>query len=161
MKEVKDIKLLNEAMVRVARWYAQYFGYIEIEDREVDVLKEEKFWGNVLVASQYCSNHDYKKRFTYHKVLFVQPMLEEEKPEGKRVGKIEIDLLFGAPRLSVYYPSYVKTGEMVNLTYEPETMEFRESQVWGKNGFEYAIYLKGRVDGAIAKLKSSINNQNT
>lgn len=155
MKEVKDITLLNEAMVRVARWYARYFGYIEIEDREVDVLKEDKFWGNVALATKFAMDSNFQKRFTYHKVLFVQPLFEDEKPEGKRIGKIEIDLLFGSPRLTVYYPSYIKTGEMVNLTYDPETLEFQESQVWGKNGFDYGIYLKGRVDGAIAKLKSS------
>lgn len=160
MKEVKDITLLNEAMVMVARWYARYFGYIEIEDREVDVLKEDKFWGNVALASKFAMDSNFQKRFTYHKVLFVQPLFEDEKPEGKRIGKIEIDLLFGSPRLSVYYPSYINTGEMVNLTYEPETLELQESQVWGKNGFDYGVNLKGMVDIVIEKLKSSTNNKN-
>ena len=144
---MKNMTIICSAMHDVAEQIARENGFILVanEDR---LLRKDKFWGNSYVAVEYLMKHGYKEELKYEYFKFVYPIFEEEKNEKFASPKIELDMHFGNPRLTVYHKD--NAGGFC-LTYSRERLKFSEAQVFGEHGFEMAIEAKTAIESILEK----------
>lgn len=140
------MELLCKAMLHAAEIIARANGYIMVAQEE-RFLHKDTFWGNVMVAYEYAKKHDYKKLQSYQYFKFIYPQFEEDIDENKSKPKIELDMHFGNPRVTVY--GHDGAGSFC-LSYKSETHQFSEAQVWGELGFPRAELFKGYIEEYLA-----------
>lgn len=136
------MELLCKAMLHAAEIIARANGYIMVAQEE-RFLHKDRFWGNRMVAYEYAKKHGYKKMLSYQYFKFIYPQFEEDVDENKSKPKIELDMHFSNPRVTVY--SYDGAGSFC-LSYNPETHRFSEAQVWGELGFPRAELFKEYIE---------------
>lgn len=130
----------NEAMLVVAQKLAQKWGYIETKIFDIDAEKDS-FWGNQCIGIQ--AYVEKKPPVIVHACKYIFPVFDFEKEEGKRPPRIEIDMHFGNPRLSVR-----KVDEtFACLTYNDGV--YSEGQAFKDGGPELLIELKKTIDELI------------
>ena len=139
------MKIVNQALVNVAEELARKFGYIEVEHKVADLMKDS-FWGTAYYAAKMYL--ETKEEQTFEVVKYVKPIFEDELDPDKSRPKIETWVRFCNPRLSVYLPD----GGMVSLEYK-EDGTFAECQIFDGSGFEAAPSIKRDVEEWISCLK--------
>ena len=134
--------IICSAMRDVAEQIAREKGFILVANEE-RLLRKDKFWGNSCVAVEYLIEHGYKEELKYEYFKFIYPFFDEDKNEKFESPKIELDMHFGNPRLTVYHKG--KAGGFC-LTYSRKTLKFSEAQVFGEHGFEMALEAKTAIE---------------
>ena len=132
---------VNEVMLKVAEEYAGKFGYIEVSKHRIDGLKD-KFWGNQQAA--IISKFKEGKDIIIDGCLYLMPILDTEQEEMKsRPPRIQIDMHWGLPRLSVYKPDRT----FACLTYKDGV--YSDGQAFQDGGPELLLELKSKIDKMI------------
>lgn len=121
---------VNEAMLIIAEREAKRNGYIEVSRYNINA-KNDKFWGNRMIG------YDSKDPVIIKACKYIIPTWEEEE---KSVPMIRIDMNWGLPRLTLYYPD----KSMVCLTYKDNICS--EAQAFGENGLKLALSIKEQID---------------
>lgn len=134
------MKTANEAMLVVANKLATEWGYIEDRKFDINAIKDS-FWGNRYIGAQ--AYIDKKPEVIVNACKYIYPMFDFEKEDGKESPRIEIDMHFGKPRLSVQKPD----GTFACLTYRDGV--FSEGQAFQENGPELLMELKKSIDELI------------
>lgn len=124
----------NEAMLRVAKAMADKYGFIaESENIELDACKDG-FWGNLALGIEA------DKKGEKLIVMSSRYVVPEPLPESKVQPKIDIDMFWGHPRLSVRLPD----GTFACLTYQDGVLS--DVQAFQPNGLELATTLKFLIE---------------
>lgn len=132
---------INDAMLALAKKYANELGYIDLGDFEIDAIKE-KFWGNHFIGVK--AYFEDKSRVIVKACKYIYPVFDFEKDAGKVTPKIEIDMHFGNPRLSIRKPD----NTFACLTYSNGS--YSEGQAFNEAGPELLLTLKNEIDKLIA-----------
>jgi hypothetical protein len=142
------MKIVNQALLKVAEEVARRFGYIEVEHYTQNLMKSD-FWGTSFYATKQYVESEYKEIPTFEVVKYILPVFEDEKDENKSRPRIELRVRFRNPRIGIYFPE----GGYVGLEYSPEG-EFKEAQIFDERGYDYLPVIKEKVAHWINKLKS-------
>lgn len=142
------METLIKAIREVADKFARDNGYILVVD-EVKYLHKDTFWGNAAIGTKYAMDHDFKKFITYKSFKYVYPLSEEEKDSKKSTPKIELDMYWGDPRITVLTKD--ESGSFC-LTYSSKTRKFSSAQVWEEKGFERALDMKNAIEQKLVEL---------
>lgn len=129
----------NEAMLRVAKAMADKYGFVaESENTEINA-RDEKFWGNMVLGIE--------AEMKGEKVIVMSSryVLPEPQPEGKPQPKIDIDMFWGQPRLSVRLPD----GTFACLAYKDN--EMYDAQAFHHDGLRLALTLQFMIDEEMKK----------
>ena len=126
-------------MLRFAKEYAEQNWYLE------GWVKPDDFWANK--ADRLL--HPEKPQVI--EVSYVAPVFEEDKEEKGywRVPRVRIDSYWGNPRINVVD----REQNFCCLSYDRDTNLFTEAQVWRKDGFKLAEFVKGRIELYIQMMK--------
>jgi hypothetical protein len=139
------MKIVNQALLKVAEEIAQKFGYIET-DRRTEDLTKDKFWGtSFCAAKRYLRTNEVP---TFESVRYSYPIFEDDVDESKPRPKIELRVRFENPRIDIRFPD----GGFIGLEYKPDTHEFSEAQIFGEDGYWKLPYVKERIDQLINSL---------
>lgn len=131
---------ITEAILKVANNYGRLHGYILTEEGALDAAKS-KFWGNLAASIKHKSETGKSLVIPY--VKYILPMFEDnEEVEKHGVPKVEIDMHFGNPRLSIRTNKF----DFCCLTFNRDTSRFTESQAWGDRGIELALSIKMQIE---------------
>ncbi len=120
-------------MLIVAEQVAKEYGYIEVSKYEINALRDW-FWGNKAIGL------GSEKPVTVASCKYILPIFEDEKDENKRRPKVEINMHWGKPRLSIDLPD----GTFACLTYRDRICS--EAQAFGEKGLAFAVSIKERID---------------
>lgn len=131
---------ITEAILKVANNYGRLHGYILTEEGALDAVKS-KFWGNLAASIKY--EHETGKSLVIPYVKYILPTFEDNEEVKKHgIPKVEIDMHFGNPRLSIR----TKNFDFCCLTFSRDSARFRESQAWGDRGIELALSIKMQIE---------------
>lgn len=134
---------ITEAILKVANDFGRLHGYILIEEGDLDAAKS-RFWGNIAVSIKY--KHETGKSLVIPYVKYILPTFEDNEEVKKHgIPKVEIDMHFGNPRLSIR----TKNFDFCSLTFSRDSARFRESQAWGDRGIELALSIKKQIENNI------------
>ena len=138
-KEKVNTSIANRAMLRFAEEYARQHGYLE------GWVKLDDFWANKVDRIL----HPDKPQVI--EVSYVAPVFEEDRENKGHWGipRVKIDNYWGNPRINVVDPE----ENFCCLAFDRETNLFTEAQVWRKDGFKLAEYVKGRIELYIQMMK--------
>lgn len=136
-------------MLKVAEEYAMKYGYIETSHK-VENLMLSDFWGTSFSATKKYIETNVVP--TFESIRYIYPIFDYEQEEGKRVPKIELDVRFENPRISVRFPD----GGFVSLEYKPDSHEFSEAQIFGEVGFQKLPVVKQRIEELISIYSAKI-----
>lgn len=131
---------VNEAMLFIANKLASEWCYIEVDTFEINAIRDT-FWGNQFLGVQ--AYLEKKPSVIVNACKYIYPVFDFEKEAGKRTPRIEIDMHFGNPRLSVRKPD----DTFACLTYRNGV--FSEGQAFNDNGPELLMELKKSIDDMI------------
>lgn len=127
----------NTAMLIVAEQVAREHGYIEVGKRTINALRDW-FWGNRVAGLK-----QFPEPLVIQSVKYIQPIFEEDLDDNKRKPKIDIDMHFGKPRLTIDLPD----GTMACVTYRDGRCS--EAQAFGDRGLSFALDIKTRIDNLL------------
>ena len=132
--------IANQAMLIFAKEYAELHWYLEGWTKQ-----EEDFWGN---AYDRMKNPDAPEVI---RVNYVLPVLDDEKEARSfwEVPRVKIDSYWGHPRINIVD----KERNFCCLSYDRDANTFKEAQVWGKDGFDLAVYVKAGLERIIRRLE--------
>lgn len=133
-------EIINKAMLVVAEELAYNLRYIEVSKWNINGLTD-LFWGNRVTALK-----QYPQKLIIKACKYISPIWEDDKKRDISQPKIEIDMHWGNPRLSIRKVN----GSFCCLTYK-ET-GFSEAQVFGEDGLPLATSIKERIDKLINEL---------
>lgn len=138
-KEKVNTSIANRAMLRFAEEYAKEHWYLE------GWVKPDDFWAN---KADRILNPEKPQVI---EVSFVAPVFEEDREEKGywSIPRVRIDSYWGNPRINVVDTE----GNFCCLAYDRDTNLFTEAQVWRKDGFKLAEYVKGRIELYIQMMK--------
>ena len=142
------MKIVNQALLKVAEEGARHFGYIEVEHYTQNLMRSD-FWGTSFYATKRYVESGYKDIPTFEVVKYVLPVFEGELDENKSRPRIELSVRFRNPRIGIHFPE----GGYVGLEYSPEG-EFKEAQIFDETGYDYLPVIKEKVAHWIYKFKA-------
>lgn len=130
----------NEAMLKVAKFLADKYGYVAVEqEKEIDAAKD-KFWGNQAIGLDASKKNE---KVIVKACRYEMPVPESDREKDKRVPHIRIDMFWGHPRLSMYLPD----GSFACIVYKDNVMS--EAQAFKPNGMMLAGVFKFLIDEEI------------
>ncbi|MDE5759055.1 MAG: hypothetical protein K2H85_10660 [Allobaculum sp.] len=133
---------VNEAMLFMASKLATEWGYIHVGTFDINAINDS-FWGNQYLGLK--AHLDNKPEVIVNACEYIYPVPDFEQEAGKKTPRIEIDMHFGEPRLSVR-----KTDDtFACLTYKDGI--FSEGQAFKEKGPALLIELKNSIDALISK----------
>lgn len=133
---------VNEAMLVVAKKLASEWGYIEVSTFNINAIKDS-FWGNQAIGLQ--AYYEKKPEVIVSACKYIYPLFDFEQEKGQRAPRIEIDMHFGKPRLSVWK----RDNTFACLTYKDGV--FSEGQAFYEKGPELLMELKKSIDELIKR----------
>ena len=139
------MKIVNQALLKVAAEVASEFGYIETDHRVEDLTKSD-FWGTSFYATKQFLKTGIAP--TFETVKYTYPIMEEEKDEKAPTPKIELRVRFANPRIDIRFPE----GGFIGLEYNPESHEFEEAQIFGESGYWKLPVIKERIEQLINEI---------
>ncbi len=125
-------------MLKLAEEYASEFGYKKVKIEVLDARNDD-FWGNRFVAEMS------KVPVRVTTCLYKPELTDEEKKE--RSPRIEIDMHFGDPRLSIEKPDKTFACVTYNISNKCES-----AQAFKENGILFALELKQRIDNLLPNI---------
>ena len=139
------MKIVNQALLRVAEEIARKFGYIETDHR-TENLTLDKFWGtSFCAAKRFLKTREVP---TFESVRYSYPIFEDDLDESKPRPKIELRVRFDNPRIDIRFPD----GGFVGVEYKQDTHEFSEAQVFGDSGYWKLCVVKERIEQLIYEI---------
>lgn len=132
--------IINQAMLAVAEELADELRYIEVAKWNINGLTDS-FWGNRVLALK-----QYPQKLIIKASKYISPIWEDDKNKDIAQPKIEIDMHWGNPRLSIRKVD----GTFCCLSYNESG--FREAQAFGEDGLPLAAKIKERIDKLINEL---------
>ena len=138
------MKIVNEAMLKLASELAREFGYIETDSR-VENLMRSDFWGTRYNAALHYLK--MREMLMFEVVRYSMPIFEGEKKDKTAHPRIELRVRFLNPRIDIHLPD----GGYVGLEYSMESRHFEEAQIWKDSGFAKASAIKERLETLIKR----------